>query len=177
VHGIVFSSATSLTNVEMRMKKILEILENNSRESFAHIAKKLGISAGEVEKTVKKAEEDRAILKYTAVIDWAKLGEEKIWALIEIRLTPQQDIGFEDVAARIYSFPQVFSAYLVSGTYDLAIIVQGKNMHEISSFVTKKLAPIEEVQSTVTHFLLRRYKDSGEILGATEQIKRLPITL
>ena len=159
------------------MKKILEILEKNSRESIAHIAQKLNISTSEVEKRIKKAEEDRAILKYTTIIDWAKLGEEKLWALIEVRLTPQQDIGFEDVAARIYNFPQVFSAYLVSGTYDLAIIVQGENMHEISSFVTKKLAPIEEVQSTVTHFLLRRYKDSGEILGDTEQIKRLPITL
>jgi DNA-binding Lrp family transcriptional regulator len=159
------------------MKNILEILENNSRESCAQIANKLGISAIQVEKTIKKAEEDRVILKYTAIIDWFKLGEEKIWALIEIRLTPQQDIGFDAVATRIYSFPQVFSAYLVSGTYDLAIIVRGENMHEISSFVTTKLAPIEEVQSTVTHFLLKRYKDSGEILEATEQIKRLPITL
>ncbi len=177
MHGTVFSSSTSLANIGVRMENILEILEKNSRESSTQIANKLGISAKQVEKAIKKAEEDRAILKYTAIVDWSKLGKEKIWALIEVRITPQQDIGFDAVAARIYSFPQVFSAYLVSGTYDLAIIVRGRSMQDISSFVTTKLAPIEEVQSTVTHFLLRRYKDSGEILEATEQIKRLPITL
>ena len=177
MHGTVFSSSTSLANIGVRMENILEILEKNSRESSTQIANKLGISAKQVEKAIKKAEEDRAILKYTAIVDWSKLGKEKIWALIEVRITPQQDIGFDAVAARIYGFPQVFSAYLVSGTYDLAIIVRGRSMQDISSFVTTKLAPIEEVQSTVTHFLLRRYKDSGEILEATEQVKRLPITL
>lgn len=159
------------------MKKILELLENNARTTNKQIADKLGLSVNKVNERIKKAEDDRIILKYTAIVDWAKLGNENIWALIEIRLTPQQDIGFDSLAERIYSFPQVYSAYLVSGTYDLAIIVKGETMQEISSFVTKKLAPIEEVQSTVTHFLLRRYKDSGELLESTEQDKRLPVTL
>ncbi len=159
------------------MKNILKLLENNARLSNTHIAKKLGISINKVDEVIKKAEDDRIILKYTTIVDWAKLDNEKIWALIEVRLTPQQDIGFDSLAERIYSFSHVYSAYLVSGTYDLAIIIRGETMQEISNFVTNKLAPIEEVQSTVTHFLLRRYKDSGELLEGTEQDKRLPVTL
>ena len=159
------------------MKNIIKLLENNARLTNTQIAKKLGLSVNEVDERIKKAEDDRIILKYTTIIDWAKLGNEKIWALIEVRLTPQQDIGFDSLAERIYSFPHVYSAYLVSGTYDMAIIVRGETMQEISNFVTNKLAPIDEVQSTVTHFLLRRYKDSGELLEGTEQVKRLPVTL
>ncbi len=159
------------------MKNILKLLENNARQTNAQIANELGLPVKKVEEAIKKAEADQTILKYTAIVNWAKLGDEKVWALIEIRLTPQQDIGFDSLAERIYSFPQVYSAYLVSGTYDLAIIVKGENMQEISSFVTRKLAPIEEVQSTVTHFLLKRYKDNGELLEAGEQLKRLPVTL
>lgn len=159
------------------MKNILELLENNARLTNTQIAKKLGLSVNKVDDSIKKAEDDRTILKYTTIVDWAKIGNEKIWALIEVRLTPQQDIGFDSLAERIYSFSQVYSAFLVSGTYDLAIIVRGETMQEISSFVTKKLAPIEEVQSTVTHFLLRRYKDNGELLEGPEQVKRLPATL
>ncbi len=159
------------------MKNILELLENDARLTNAQIANKLGLPVKKVEEAIKKAEADQTILKYTAIVNWAKLGNEMVWALIEIRLTPQQDIGFDSLAERIYSFPQVYSAYLVSGTYDLAIIVKGENMQEISSFVTKKLAPIEEVQSTVTHFLLKRYKDNGELLEIGEQLKRLPVTL
>lgn len=159
------------------MKKILELLEDNARATYTQIAKKLGLPVNKVEEAIKKAEADQTILKYTTIINWAKLGEEKVWALIEIRLTPQQDIGFDALAERIYSFPKVYSAYLVSGTYDLAIIVKGENMQEISSFVTKKLAPIEEVQSTVTHFLLKRYKDNGELLEVAEPLKRLTVTL
>ena len=159
------------------MKNILELLENDARLTNAQIANKLGLPVKKVEEAIKKAEADQTILKYTTIVNWAKLGKEMVWALIEIRLTPQQDIGFDSLAERIYSFPQVYSAYLVSGTYDLAIIVKGENMQEISSFVTKKLAPIEEVQSTVTHFLLKRYKDNGELLEIGEQLKRLPVTL
>lgn len=98
------------------MKKILEILEQNARESYSSIASKLSISVNKVKTVIKKAEEEKVILKYTAVIDWSKLNTEKVWALIEVRLIPQQDIGFEALAERIYNFPEVYSAYLVSGT-------------------------------------------------------------
>ena len=158
------------------MKQILEILEENAQATPEQISTMVGLPVSEVRRIIKKAEEDKIILKYKTIINWPKLGEGEVWALIEVRVTPQRDVGFDAIAEHVYQFPQVYSAYLVSGTYDLAILVKGKNMQEISSFVTEKLAPLEKVQSTVTHFLLKRYKDSGEILEPVEEIKRLPIT-
>ncbi len=159
------------------MKRIFEILEDDARATPEQISTMLGIPVSKVEETIKKAEQARAILKYKTIIDWPKLGKEEVWALIEVRVTPQRDHGFDAIAERIYSFPQVYSAYLVSGAYDLAILVRVKNMQEVSSFVTEKLAPLEDVQSTATHFLLRRYKADGEIMEPPEEFKRLPITL
>jgi DNA-binding Lrp family transcriptional regulator len=158
------------------MEQIFEILEQNARATPEQISTMVGMPVGEVEKVIKQAEKDGTILKYKSVINWPKLGKEEVWALIEVKVTPQRDVGFDAIAERIYQFPQVYSAYLVSGTYDLAIIVKGKNMHEISSFVTEKLAPLEKVQSTVTHFLLKRYKENGEIFELPKEIGRLPIT-
>lgn len=158
------------------MKQILEILEHNARTTAEQIATMVGLSISEVEKIIKQAEKDKTIVKYKTIIDWSKLGEEEVWALIEVRLTPQQNVGFDAIAEHICQFPQVYSAYLVSGTYDLAVLVKGKTIQEIASFVTQKLAPLEKVQSTVTHFLLKRYKENGEIFQLPEEYKRLPIT-
>jgi DNA-binding Lrp family transcriptional regulator len=159
------------------MKEVLEILENNARATPEQISTMLGITVAEVEKTIKEAEEQRAILKYKTIINWAKLGEQPVLALIEVKVTPQRDVGFDSIAERICGFSEVHSAYLVSGTYDLAILVKGKNMHEIASFVSGKLAPLNNaVQSTVTHFLLKQYKEQGELLETKEEVKRLPIT-
>jgi DNA-binding Lrp family transcriptional regulator len=141
------------------------------------IATMVNKPVSEVEKIVKQAEKDGTILKYKAIINWTKLGKEDVWALIEVRVAPQRGVGFDAIAERIYQFPEVYSAYLVSGTYDLSILVRGKNMQEISSFVAEKLAPLEQVQSTVTHFLLKRYKENGETFGIPKEInRRLPIT-
>ena len=160
------------------MEQVFEILEQNARATPEQISTMVGIPVDEVEKLIKQAEQDGTILKYKTIINWPKLGDGDIWALIEVRVTPQRDVGFDAITERIYQFPQVYSAYLVSGTYDLAILVKGKNMQEISSFVTEKLAPLETVQSTVTHFILKRYKESGEIFQSPDESnKRLPITL
>ena len=160
------------------MKEILKILEQNARATPAQIATMVDKPVREVERTIKQAEKDGTILKYKAIINWPKLGKEDIWALIEVRVTPQRDVGFDAIAERIYQFPEVYSAYVVSGTYDLALLVKGKNMQEISSFVTEKLAPLERVQSTVTHFLLKRYKENGETFHLPKETnRRLPITL
>jgi len=160
------------------MEQVFEILEQNARATPEQISTMVGIPVDEVEKLIKQAEQDGTILKYKTIINWPKLGEGEIWALIEVRVTPQRDVGFDAITERIYQFPQVYSAYLVSGTYDLAILVKGKNMQEISSFVTEKLAPLETIQSTVTHFILKRYKESGEIFQSPDESnKRLPITL
>ena len=159
------------------MKEIFEILEQNARATTEQISTMVDKPVSEVERIIKQAEKDGTILKYKTIINWTKLGEGDIWALIEVRVTPQRGVGFDAIAERIYQFPEVYSAYLVSGTYDLAILVKGKNMQEISSFVTEKLAPLERVQSTVTHFLLKRYKENGETFHLPKEInKRLPIT-
>lgn len=158
------------------IKKICETLEKDARLTPAQISAMTGIPAAEVEKTIKKAENDRVILKYKTAIDWAKLGEEQVWALVEVKVVPQRNVGFDAVAERIYRFPQARSVYLASGTYDVAILVCGKTMQEVAIFVSEKLAPLETVQSTVTHFILKRYKDDGEILGGGDGVKRLPVT-
>jgi DNA-binding Lrp family transcriptional regulator len=159
------------------MKEIFEILEQNARATPEQIATMVDKPVSEVEKIIKRAEKDGTILKYKTIINWPKLGEGDVWALIEVRVTPQRGVGFDAIAERIYQFPEVHSAYLVSGTYDLAILVIGKTMQEISSFVAEKLAPLEQVQSTVTHFLLKRYKENGETFHLPKEInKRLPIT-
>ena len=159
------------------MKEIFEILERNARATPEQISTMVEKPVKEVEKIIKQAEKDGTILKYKAIINWPKLGEGDIWALIEVRVTPQRGVGFDAIAERIYQFPEVYSAYLVSGTYDLSILVRGKNMQEISNFVAEKLAPLEQVQSSVTHFLLKRYKEYGETFHLPKETnRRLPIT-
>ena len=159
------------------LKEILKILEGDARTTTKQIATMTGTSADEVAKLIKKAEAERTILKYKTMINWDKVGDERIWALIEVKITPQRDVGFDSIAERIYRFPQAHTVYLVSGTYDLAVLVIGKSMHEIADFVTQKLAPIEGVQGTATHFLLKRYKEDGEILEGGEGTKRQPVIL
>jgi len=158
------------------MKQIFEALEKDARLTTEQISTMTGISVAEVEKTIKKAEKNRTILKYKTTIDWAKLGEEQVWALLEVKVIPQRDVGFDAIAERIYRFPEARSVYLASGTYDLAILVAGKTMQEVAVFVSEKLAPLETVQSTVTHFILKKYKEDGEIIEGGEGIKRLPVT-
>ena len=158
------------------MKQIFEALEKDARLTPEQISTMTGVPAAEVEKTIKKAEKNRAILKYKTIIDWAKLGEEEVWALVEVKVVPQRGVGFDAIAERIYRFPQARSVYLASGAYDLAILVAGKTMQEIAVFVSEKLAPLETVQGTITHFILKKYKEDGEILQGGEGIKRLPVT-
>ncbi|MCD6230969.1 MAG: Lrp/AsnC family transcriptional regulator [Dehalococcoidia bacterium] len=158
------------------MKRILEILQDSSQTTPEQISVMLDIPVNEVKRAIKQAEQEKIILKYKTIINWAKAGRNEALALIEVKVVPQRNVGFDSIADRIYQFPQVYSAYLVSGTYDLALLVKGENMQEIASFVSEKLAPMEQVQSTVTHFLLKRYKEDGEILHPTKNISRLSIT-
>lgn len=158
------------------MKQILEALEKDARLTPEQIATMTGTPVAEVKKAIKKAEADRAILKYKTVIDWAKLGEEQVLALVEVKVVPQRDVGFDSIAERIYRFHEARSVYLASGAYDLAVLVAGKTMQEIAVFVSQKLAPLETVQGTVTHFILKKYKEDGEIFEGGEGVKRLPIT-
>jgi DNA-binding Lrp family transcriptional regulator len=159
------------------LKEILRILEKDARATTKQIATMTGTKAGEVAKLIKKAEADHTILKYKTIVNWEKLGDETVSALIEVRIVPQRDVGFDSIAERIYRFPQARSVYLLSGTYDLLVIVTGKTMHEVADFVTRKLAPIEGINGTTTHFMLKRFKEDGEILGDGEEAKRQPVIL
>ena len=159
------------------LKDILRILEKDARTAVEQVATMTNLPRGEVVKQIKQAEKDRTILKYKTIINWNKVENEQVSVLIEVKVMPQRDVGFDAIAERIYRFPQARTVYLVSGTYDLLILVTGKTMHEVADFVAQKLTPIEGVQGTVTHFLLKRYKEDGEILTEKEVAKRQPVIL
>jgi len=156
---------------------ILKILENNARATATQIAAMTNIPVAKIAKIIKQAEKDRTIIRYKTVINWEKLGNEQVWAWIEVKVIPEPDVGFDSIAEHISRSSQVYSAYLASGTYDLFILVTGKTVHEIADFVAQKIAPIKGVQETITHFMLKRYKQDGEILEGEEEIKRQPVTL
>jgi DNA-binding Lrp family transcriptional regulator len=160
---------------EGKMQKVLELLEKDSKLTIDKIATMTGMSKAEVAQTIKKAEDEKLILRYKTVVDWGKLGRETVLALIEVKVVPQRNVGFDSIAERIYQFPQVKSVYLASGTYDLAVIVSGSTMHEVAVFVSEKLSPLDKVQGTVTHFILKTYKEDGEIFGTKPDVNRLPI--
>ena len=159
------------------LKDILNILEDDARITTKQISTMTGIPSAEVSKRIKQAEKDRTILKYKTMINWDKVEDRQVSALIEIKITPQRDVGFDSIAERIYRFPQARTVYLLSGTYDLLVLIVGKTMHEVAEFVSQKLAPLEGVQGTVTHFVLKRYKEDGEILEGKEEVKRQPVIL
>ena len=159
------------------LKDVLKILENDARTTPRQIAAMTGVPQAEVAKLIKQAQEDRTILKYKTIVNWEKVEDEHVWALIEVKLTPEKDVGFDSVAERIYRFPQAHTVYLVSGTYDLFVLVMGKNNHEIADFVSQKLSHVEGVKETVTQFVLKRYKEDGEIVEGKESVKRQPVVL
>jgi len=131
----------------------------------------------DIAKSIKGYEKKGVIVKYKAVIDKQKIkGEAGVVALIEVKIDPQKDVGFDLVAERIYRFPEVKSCYLLSGTYDLLLEVCGENIHTVASFVSEKLAPLSQVRGTATHFMLKKYKEDGVILVKKEKNKRLPIS-
>jgi len=160
------------------MDEILEILANDARISPAEIAKLTGKSVAAIKNAIKKYEKDGVIVKYKTVInhDLIKDAGSFVRALIEVSVTPQKDVGFDYVAERIYSFPEVISCYLVSGTYDLLIVVEGDNIQTVANFVASKLSPMENVRGTTTHFMLKKYKEDGHVLKKANQSKRLNIS-
>ncbi len=121
-------------------------------------------------------EKDNVILGYGTVINWEKVGEETVTAMIEVKVAPEREVGFNSIAERIYRFPEVRSVYLMSGSYDLSVVVEGKTMKEVARFVSHKLSTIDRVQSTVTHFILKRYKEDHFIFEKEEADKRLVVS-
>ncbi len=127
---------------------------------------------GDIKRIIDQYEKDGVILGYKTLIDWDKTDREYVSALIEVKITPQRDRGFDRVAERIYNYPEVQSLYLMSGGFDLAVLIEGKTMKEVAYFVAQKLATLEDVISTATHFVLRKYKDKGVIYGVVEVDER-----
>jgi DNA-binding Lrp family transcriptional regulator len=162
------------------MDEILKILEKDARTAPEDIAKMLKKkrSPQEIRDKIKKYEKDGVILKYKTVLnkDLIRNNESCVRALIEVNVLPQKDVGFDRIAERIYSFPEVLSCYLISGAYDLLVIVEGKNIHAVSNFVAEKLSCLENVRETTTHFLLKKYKEDGVALKRKEDNKRIAIS-
>jgi DNA-binding Lrp family transcriptional regulator len=155
---------------------ILEMLEEDARVPPAEIAVRLGIQEAEVRAAIANMEKDRVIVKYKAKVNWEKADEHRLFAFIDVRVTPERNRGFDAVARRLHRFPEVHSLYLMSGDHDLTVVVQGRSLKEIAAFVSEKLAPLEGVQGTATHFVLKVYKDDGDILLEEEEDRRLAIT-
>jgi len=157
-------------------ERILRIIDKNSKLSVQELSVMLGNTEQEVAAAVSEMEADQTICGYTTLINWEKVDNEKITALIEVKVTPQRGQGFDVIAERIYKFSEVEAVYLMSGGFDLTVIVKGNSMREVAGFVSAKLAPMEAVLSTATHFVLKKYKEHG-IAMETEQIdERMLVT-
>ncbi len=154
------------------MESILKILEDNANLTHEQLAVMCQKEVGDIKKYIKEQEANGVILGYKTMIDWDKTDREYVTALIEVKITPQRDRGFDRVAELIYNYPEVQSLYLMSGGYDLAVLIEGKTMKEVAFFVAQKLAPIDDVISTATHFVLRKYKDKGVVYGVVEVDER-----
>jgi DNA-binding Lrp family transcriptional regulator len=150
------------------MDQLLKLLEDNATLTPEQLAVMLDKEVGDIRKMITAYEKEGVILGYKTIIDWDKTEREYVTAMIEVKITPQRDRGFNRIAEKIYNYPEVQSVYLMSGSYDLCVIIEGHTMKEVAFFVAQKLAPIEFVTSTATHFVLRRYKDKGIVYGAPE---------
>ena len=156
--------------------QILTFLEKNSKIDLRELAILLGSSEAVIANEVAQMEKEQIICGYHTLIDWEKTSSEKVNALIEVRVTPQRGQGFDSIAARIYNYPEVTSVYLISGSYDLLVMLEGRTLRDVSSFVSDKLSPLASVLSTATHFVLKKYKDHGTIMGKKAKDERMLMT-
>jgi DNA-binding Lrp family transcriptional regulator len=157
-------------------ESILEILSEDARRTPETIATMLGEDPEKVRQAIEEMERDKIIVKYAPVINWGKVHDDKVTALIEVQITPERGRGFDALAERIYMFPEVKSVYLMSGSYDLLVEVEGKNLKEVAHFVSSRLSTLDPVLSTKTHFILKKYKQDGIIFEDVEDDHRMPIS-
>lgn len=157
-------------------EKILAIIEKNSRIDLKDLAALLGESEAAVTNEIADMEKENIICGYHTMINWDNTGNEKVIALIEVKVTPQRGMGFDKIAERIYQYSEVNSVYLMSGAFDFTVIIEGKTMREVAQFVSEKLSPMDSVLSTATHFVLKKYKDHGTIMYEKPGDERMMIT-
>ena len=153
-------------------EELLKVIEKNSRIDTKELAVILGVEEVEIVNELAALEAEGVICGYHTLVNWEKTSEEKVTALIEVRVTPQRGQGFDSIAERIYNYPEVRSVYLISGGYDLMVILEGKSLREVSAFVSDKLSTLETVLSTATHFILKKYKDHGTVISSKKQDER-----
>ena len=154
-------------------ERILQIIEKNSKVGIDEIAIRLGENEIDVANEIKAMEEEGVICGYHTLIDWEKTYIEKVSALIEVTVTPQRGQGFDSIAERIYNYPEVNAVYLISGGYDLLVMLDGKSLKQVASFVSDKLSTLDSVLSTATHFVLKRYKDHGTIIEQNDDREKI----
>jgi DNA-binding Lrp family transcriptional regulator len=160
-----------------KITELLHLLEENSRRTVETMATMLDVPVSDVEEAIKRLEKDKVIIKYPAIVNWQKVHEnDLVTAMIDVKVTPKRDVGFDDVAERIYRFPEVQSVYLMSGAYDLSVVIEGKTMRQVARFVSEKLSALDSVISTTTHFILKKYKHDGVILEQPEDDKRMVVS-
>lgn len=158
-------------------RRLLHILSQDCRLTPAELSIQTGLTPEYIEKKIQQWEEDKVIIKYGLLINYEQLEEERVTALIDLKVLPQRGHGYDKIASRFQKFPQIKAVYLMSGDYDLSLLIEGKTMHEIAEFVSDKLSPLDVIQSTATRFILRRYKQDGvELHGEEEAPQRLMIT-
>ena len=157
-------------------EKILAILETNNKIELADVAVMLGVSEAEVANEVAKMEQEHIICGYHTLINWDKTSVEKVTALIEVKVTPQRGNGFDAIAEKIYNYNEVHALYLMSGGFDFTVIIEGKTMKEVALFVANKLATQEQVLSTSTHFVHKKYKDHGTVVDVPQSDERMLVT-
>ena len=157
-------------------EKLLSVIEKNSRIDTKELAVIMGVEEVDIVNELAAMENEGIICGYHTLIDWEKTSIEKVTALIEVRVTPQRGQGFDNIAERIYKYPEVTSVYLISGGYDLLVTLEGKSLKEISRFVSEKLSALDTVLSTATHFILKKYKDHGTILEKKYEDTREKVT-
>lgn len=157
-------------------RHILEILEDDARNTPVEIANLTGMTVDEVTKTIVQLEKKGIIRKYKTIVDWELAGNEYVHAIIELNVTLERNLGYKAISERIYKFPEVRSVRLLSGGHDISLTVRGNSMKEVAFFVAEKIATLDQVHGTTTHFVLKTYKEDGVILHEPEHIKRLQIT-
>ena len=160
----------------MMREKILSVIEKNSRIDIGELAVLLGEDEAALANEIANMEKEGVICGYHTLINWEKTKNEKVNALIEVRVTPQKGMGFDNIAERIYQFSEVSAVYLMSGSFDFTVFIEGRTMRDVAQFVSDKLAPMDSVLSTATHFVLKKYKDHGTILSAKKKDERQLIT-
>lgn len=154
------------------MKKLLQLLEDDCTLTTGQLASMAGMTEEEVKAAIRKYEEEKVILGYKAIVDWDRTDRESVTALIEVKVTPQRGEGFDRVAERIYQYDEVESVYLMSGAFDLTVIISGRTLKEVAQFVGQRLAPLEDVTGTATHFILKKYKEKHLIFEKREEQER-----